>query len=67
MLPSPFYRDSITLITDLIRTQQKQENYRPISIVNLDIQILNKIHANLIQQHISNIIHHNQTGFIPEM
>ena len=45
----------------------KTKSYRPISLVNTEIKIFNKILAKQIQQHIKKIIQHNQMGLIPEM
>ena len=66
-LPNSFYEATITLIPKSHKDPTKKENFRPISLMNINEKILNKILAKGIQEHINMINYSDQVDFIPGM
>ena len=56
----------ITLIDKKGKDRTYLENWRPISLVNVDAKIASKIIANRIKCCLPDIFHHNQSGFIKD-
>ena len=56
ILPGPHHPDNKTIQ----RYHNKREKYRPISLMNIDAKMLNRILVNQIQQYIKRIIHHDE-------
>jgi len=48
----------------ILKPKTRQESYRPISLMNIDTKILDKMLANIIQK---KTIYNDKVGFIPGM
>ena len=56
----------ITLIEKKGKDRSLLENWRPISLVNVDAKIMSKVIASRIKNVLPYIIHHNQTGYVKD-
>jgi hypothetical protein len=59
-LPNSFYEATIMLTPKPHKDPTKKENFRPVSLTNIDAKMLNKILTNRIQEQIKKIIHHDR-------
>ena len=62
ILPNSFHEARIILISKLDKNGTRKENCRPISLINTDAKIFNKILAN-IKQYIKGTTYNHQVGF----
>ena len=65
-LPNSFYEATISLIPKLDKDNTQKENYRPISLINIDAKILKKFKQTDFSKH-RKAHTHDQVGFIPGM
>jgi hypothetical protein len=63
-LHNSYFEATITLISKPHKDLTKKEIFRPISLMDINVKILNKILTNRIPERIKMIIHHDQVGFI---
>jgi hypothetical protein len=66
-IPNLFGKSTIMLLPKSYKDPIKKENFRSVSIMNMNAKMLIKIITNWIQEHIKTIIHDEQVGFIPGM
>jgi hypothetical protein len=66
-LPNSFYKATITLIPKPQKDPKKLENFRTLSLMNIDAKIFNQILTNRIQEDIKTIIHPDQVDFMSGM
>jgi hypothetical protein len=59
-LPNSFYEATITLIPKPQKDPTKIDSFRPISLMNIYANIINKVLTNQIQEHIKTKIHSDQ-------
>jgi hypothetical protein len=64
-LPNLFYEATIMIIPK--PNKENKENFKLLSLMNIDIKTLNKILIHRIQEHIKCFNHHDQVDIIPRM
>lgn len=64
-LSNPFCEANISLIQKPDEDITRKENYKSVSLMNINTKILNKILRNQVQQHISKVIHRDKVVCFP--
>uniref|UniRef100_A0A803JST4 Reverse transcriptase domain-containing protein n=1 Tax=Xenopus tropicalis TaxID=8364 RepID=A0A803JST4_XENTR len=64
-LPPSLYNATIVLLSKPGKDPKYSDSYRPISLLTTDIKILAKVLANSLGKVILQLVHEDQTGFMP--
>ena len=59
-------RDAITLIKKKGKDRRDISNWKPISLVNVDVEIVSKAIAKRMEAVLSSIIHYNQSAYVKD-
>ena len=65
-LPRSMYEAVVVVILKPGKDPEKNDSYRPISLLNTDLKILTKVIAMRLSAVIPVLVHPDQSGFIPD-
>lgn len=64
-LPDSMKEAIILVLPKPGKDRQIPDSYRPISLLNIDVKLLTRVLANRLSGIVGQLVHHNQSGFIP--
>lgn len=65
LFAADFLRAHIAMVPKPHKDLHQCSNFRPISLLNIDLKILTKLLTNRLNTRLASLIHPDQTGFVP--